>query len=49
MNIRAVRKKIKSVGSVKKITGAMEMVSVIKMKKAQTAAIESKPYQENLE
>lgn len=49
MNIRAVRKKIKSVGSVKKITGAMEMVSVIKMKKAQTAAIESKPYQANLE
>jgi F-type H+-transporting ATPase subunit gamma len=49
MNIRAVRKKIKSVSSVKKITGAMEMVSVIKMKKAQTAAVESKPYQENLE
>lgn len=49
MNIRAVRKKIKSVSSVKKITGAMEMVSVIKMKKAQNAAIESKPYQENLE
>lgn len=49
MNIRAVRKKIKSVSSVKKITGAMEMVSVIKMKKAQTAAIESKPYQDNLE
>ncbi|MFZ6034907.1 MAG: ATP synthase F1 subunit gamma [Patescibacteria group bacterium] len=49
MNIRAVRKKIKSVSSVKKITGAMEMVSVIKMKKAQTAAIESRPYQENLE
>lgn len=49
MNIRAVRKKIKSVSSVKKITGAMEMVSVIKMKKAQTAAVESKPYQDNLE
>lgn len=49
MNIRAVRKKIKSVSSVKKITAAMEMVSVIKMKKAQTAAIQARPYQQNLE
>lgn len=49
MNIRAVRKKIRSVGSVKKITGAMEMVSVIKMKRAQKAATESRPYQESID
>ena len=49
MNIRIVRKKIKSVTNVKKITKAMEMISVIKMKKAQTAALEAKPYQQNIE
>ncbi len=49
MNIRLVRKKIKSVANVKKITGAMEMVSVIKMKKAQTAATEARPYQETID
>lgn len=49
MNIRSVRKKIKSVANVKKITGAMEMVSVIKMKKAQTAAVDSRPYQETID
>jgi len=49
MNIREVRKKLKSVGNVKKITNAMEMVSVIKMKKAQQKATESKPYEDNLD
>lgn len=49
MNIRQVRKKIKSVSNVKKITKAMEMVSAIKMKKAQQSAIEGKPYRQNLE
>ncbi|OGK17377.1 ATP synthase F1 subunit gamma [Candidatus Roizmanbacteria bacterium RIFCSPHIGHO2_01_FULL_39_12c] len=49
MNLRQVRKKIKSIANVKKITKAMQMVSAIKMKKAQTAAIESKPYRLNLE
>ncbi len=46
MNIRVVRKKIKSVGSVKKITQAMQFVSAIKMRKAQQIALESQPYQE---
>ncbi|OGK10072.1 ATP synthase F1 subunit gamma [Candidatus Roizmanbacteria bacterium RIFCSPHIGHO2_01_FULL_35_10] len=49
MNIRQVRKKIKSISNVKKITKAMQMVSAIKMKKAQQYALEGKPYRENLE
>jgi len=49
MNIRTVRKKIKSVGNVKKITKAMQLVSAIKMKKSQLASIESAPYRTHLE
>lgn len=49
MNIREVGKKIKSVTNVKKITYAMQMVSAVKMKKAQTAAMEAAAYQEFLE
>ncbi len=49
MNLRQVRKKIKSVGNVKKITKAMQLVSAVKMKKAQTEAIESRPYRSKIE
>ena len=49
MNIREVRKKIKSSTNVKKITKALEMVSAIKMRKAQSEAIEARVYQTNLE
>jgi F-type H+-transporting ATPase subunit gamma len=49
MNLRVVRKKIKAVNNVKKITQAMEMVSAIKMKKNQQIATQAKPYQEFLE
>jgi F-type H+-transporting ATPase subunit gamma len=49
MNIRTIRKKIKSVTNVKKITKAMQLVSAIKMKKAQQIAIDGKPYQEEIE
>lgn len=49
MNIRQVRKKIKSISNVKKITKAMQLVSAVKMKKAQQYALEGKPYRENLE
>lgn len=49
MNLRQVRKKTKSVSNVKKITRSMQLVSAIKMKKSQTAAIEAKPYQSSLE
>jgi F-type H+-transporting ATPase subunit gamma len=48
MNLRQTRKKIKSVTNVKKITKAMQMISAIKMKKAQAAAIEGRPYDEEL-
>ncbi len=49
MNIRTVRKKIKTVENIKKITKAMELVSAVKMKKAQQVAIESKPYNHTLD
>ncbi len=49
MNIRQVGKKIKSFGNVKKITNAMQLVSAVKMKKAQERALEGRPYQEFLE
>ncbi len=49
MNLRQVRKKIKSITNVKKITKAMQLVSAVKMKKAQQVAVEGRPYQEGLE
>ena len=49
MNIRIIRKKIKSVTNVKKITKAMQLVSAIKMKKAQQIALDGKPYQMEIE
>lgn len=49
MNIRQVRKKIKSIGNVKKITKAMQMVSAVKMKKAQQEALEGKPFRTALD
>jgi len=49
MNVRTIRKKIKSVTNVKKITKAMQLVSAIKMKKAQQVAIDGRPYQEEIE
>lgn len=48
MNIRVVRKKIKSIKNVKKITKAMQMVSAVKMRKAQQLEHESRPYREAL-
>lgn len=48
MNLRTVRKKIKSVKNVRKITKAMQMVSAVKMRKAQQAESESRPYREGL-
>lgn len=48
MNARVVTKKIKSVSNVKKITKAMQMVSAVKMRRAQQTALEGKPYQEFL-
>ena len=49
MNLRQVRNKIKSVKNVKKITKAMQLVSAVKMKKAQQVAVEGRPYHETLQ
>jgi len=49
MNLRQVRTKIKSVNNVKKITKAMQLVSAVKMRKAQAAAVEAEPYRSTLE
>ena len=49
MNFRQVKKKIKTVGNVKKITKAMQMVSAVKMKKAQKQALDGRLYREHLE
>lgn len=48
MNLRQIRKKIRAVSNVKKITNAMQLVSAIKMKKAQQKAFERKPYRQLL-
>lgn len=48
MNLRVVKKKIKSIKNVKKITKAMQMVSAVKMRKAQQAEMESRPYRDGL-
>lgn len=44
MNFRQVKKKIKTVKNVRKITNAMQMVSAVKMRKAQQAALEGRTY-----
>lgn len=45
-SIRIIKRRIKSVQNIAKITRAMEMVAASKMKKAQTAALSGKPYAE---
>lgn len=49
MNLRDVRKKIKTVKNVRKITNAMQMVSAVKMKKAQKLALEGREYRRILD
>ncbi len=44
MNLRQARKKIKTIGNVSKITKAMQMVSAVKMKRAQKEALEGREY-----
>ncbi|OGK26774.1 ATP synthase F1 subunit gamma [Candidatus Roizmanbacteria bacterium RIFCSPLOWO2_01_FULL_37_12] len=48
MNLRQVRKKTKSIKNVKKITKAMQLISAIKMKKAQQAEVDGRPYRDTL-
>ncbi len=49
MNFRQVRRKIKTISNVKKITKAMQMVAAVKMRKAQVAALEGKLYRKTLD
>ena len=44
VNTKAIKRRIKSVGSTKKITKAMEMISAVKMRKAIEAAINTRTY-----
>ena len=44
--IKALKTRIKSIGSTRKITRAMQMVSAAKMRKAQAAALNSRTYSE---
>lgn len=44
VNTKAIKRRIKSVGSTKKITKAMEMISAVKMRKATEAAINTRTY-----
>lgn len=48
MNLRQVRLKIKSIGNVRKITKAMQMVAAVKMKKAQERAMQGLIYKQYL-
>ena len=43
---KELKRRIKSIGSTKKITRAMQMVSAVKMRKAQSAALSSRSYSE---
>lgn len=49
MNLRQIRKKIKSINNVRKITKAMQLVSAVKMKKSQQLAIDGMLYRQILE
>lgn len=48
MNLRTVRKKIKSVKNVRKITKAMQLISAVKMKKAVQNEVEGRVYRDSL-
>jgi F-type H+-transporting ATPase subunit gamma len=48
MNLRTVRKKIKSVKNVRKITKAMQLISAVKMKKVVQSEVEGRIYRNTL-
>jgi len=48
-SLKAIRKRISSVKSTQQITKAMKMVAAAKLRRAQTAAIEARPYAQKLE
>ena len=47
-NLKEIRNRISSIGSTMKITSAMKMVSAAKLKKAQDAIVQMRPYSNKL-
>jgi F-type H+-transporting ATPase subunit gamma len=48
LSVRAIKRKIRAVGNIKKITRAMQMVSAAKLKKVQTRLLELRPYSDKI-
>src|SRR3990172_5349303 len=48
LSVRVIRRKIRSVGNIKKITRAMQMVSAAKLKKVQERLMELRPYSDKI-
>jgi len=48
VSVRVIRRKIRAVGNIKKITRAMQMVSAAKLKKAQERLMELRPYADRI-
>ena len=48
VSIKELRLRIKSVGSIKQITRAMEMVSTTKLRRFQERTVASRPYAEEI-
>src|SRR3989339_1126554 len=44
INTKVIKRRLKSIGSTKKITKAMEMIAAAKMRKAVSAAIDTRAY-----
>ena len=44
INTKTIKRRIKSIGSTKKITKAMEMIAAAKMRKAVNAALDTRAY-----
>ena len=47
-NLKEIRARISSVGSTMQITSAMKMVSAAKLKRAQDAILQMRPYSDKL-
>ena len=48
LSVRAIKRKVRSVSNIKKITRAMQMVSAAKLKKVQVRLMELRPYSDKI-
>lgn len=48
MELKEIRRKIESVSNIRKLTGALETLSALKMKKAQKIALQSRPFAQRI-